>query len=311
MTSVGGTQFTPNVDVNLNDVDFVPESAWNTVTLQTAGEHETTGGGRSQIFSKPSYQAGEGVPNDGARDVPDIAMIAGPPYVLIILDTDNSDGTTSDIASVTLEGGTSLAAPIWTGISRLLQQVIGSRPGPLNPGIYYLANQGYASNGFRDVLSGDNTYINAQDQVVEGYSAGPRFDLVSGWGTVDIADFVDAFTILAPVAENLKITPAAGNFGTVKVGKAKVIKLRLRNPSSKKRDLSITLLNASITNFPTFSFDNGKSTCLIEETLNPNGSCVLAMIFSPTTTGLHTDTLTIDDDADNNPQLIKLKGTGK
>jgi subtilase family serine protease len=195
VTSVGGTMFDAQFDNQGNNVGFVPEAAWNQVTPQTAGQNETTGGGQSQVFSKPSYQSGPGVPADGVRDIPDIAMIAGLPAVLIVMDQDNADGTTSDVVTPNVMVGTSLSAPLWAGISRLLSQAVNARLGPINPGIYFLANNGYASNGFRDVLNGTNSYINAQGQTEQGYNAGPGFDLVSGWGTVDIANFLQAWTI--------------------------------------------------------------------------------------------------------------------
>ena len=311
VTSVGGTQTTPNFDQNGNDVGFTTESAWNQETPSTLGQNTVTGGGASQVFSKPSYQAGSGVPNDGARDVPDVAMLAGAPFVLIALNTDSGNAGVDELA-FTIVGGTSLAAPLWSGISRLIQQVNGARPGPLNPGIYYLANNGYASNGFRDVLNGNNTYTDADGQTVQGFSAGQGYDLTTGWGTVDIADFVNAYsTTLAPVTGKLQITPAAGNFGAVKVGKTKTIKFHVRNAATKKSKVSVILLNASISNFPIFAFNNKQSTCLIEQTLAPGKSCIFAMAFSPTVTGPQTDALTIGDNANNEPQVIKFKGSGK
>ena len=75
VTAVGGTQFTPVYDRSGNDRASVAESAWN----QSNG---ATGGGASTVFPKPSYQVGL-TSNDGARDVPDVAAIAGPPGVLL------------------------------------------------------------------------------------------------------------------------------------------------------------------------------------------------------------------------------------
>ncbi len=200
VTSVGGTGFTPDFNAEGNDVGFVAESAWNDNTLATAGQHTATGGGKSQVFTtKPAFQTGEGVPNDGVRDVPDVAMIASAnnPGVLIVED-DDSTNPPSDSATAEQIGGTSLAAPVWAGISRLIQQKTGSRLGSMNTRIYQLANAGLATNGFRDVLTGNNTFINAQDVTVTGYSAGPGYDLVTGWGTVDITTFVAAFAASAP-----------------------------------------------------------------------------------------------------------------
>jgi len=177
VTAVGGTQFVPNFDGSGNNIGFVPESVWNQ-------GNAASGGGASAIFPKPSYQAGLGVPADGARDVPDVAMIAGPPGVFVGADFKGAAGIGC------CEGGTSLGAPIWTGINRLVSQISG-RQGNMNPRIYRLAAGG--TGGFRDVIAGNNNFNG-----VTGFDAGVGYDQATGWGTVDIANFVDAATTATP-----------------------------------------------------------------------------------------------------------------
>ena len=219
VTSVGGTEFVPNWDTNGNDVGFVSEYAWNDTDAANAGTNSATGGGASQVFTtKPTWQTGEGVPNDGVRDIPDVAMVASNVNPGLFVTEDNSCPDPPSCAEPPAddvipqqEGGTSLATPMWAGISRLIQQRTGSRLGSMNPRIYQMANQGLAANGFRDVLTGNNTYIDctvnpapgascmADDEfTVTGYSAGPGFDLVTGWGTVDIDTFVKAYAPVPP-----------------------------------------------------------------------------------------------------------------
>ena len=77
VTAVGGTQFTPTYDSSGDDDGSVAESVWN------QSEQGATGGGESAVFAKPAYQNGV-TPGDGMRDVPDIAMIAGLPGVLLV-----------------------------------------------------------------------------------------------------------------------------------------------------------------------------------------------------------------------------------
>ncbi len=72
VTAVGGTQFNPTYSGG-NDLGHATEKVWN----DGIG---ASGGGASQFFSKPGYQSGAGVPADGARDVPDIALIASPEF---------------------------------------------------------------------------------------------------------------------------------------------------------------------------------------------------------------------------------------
>ncbi len=78
VTAVGGTTFSPLYDSSGKDISLIGvapggiESSW-----------DPSGGGVSKIFPKPAWQSGPGVPNDSARDIPDVSMIAGAPYVFI------------------------------------------------------------------------------------------------------------------------------------------------------------------------------------------------------------------------------------
>ena len=51
-----------------------------------------------------------------------------------------------------------------------------------------VANAGLLSNGIEDVTSGNNSYNG-----VTGYNTGAGFDLVTGWGSVDMNTFATAF----------------------------------------------------------------------------------------------------------------------
>jgi len=176
VTSVGGTQFTPTFSGG-NDSGHTSESAWN----DGSG---STGGGASQYFSKPSYQSGSGVPNDGVRDVPDIALIASPNSPGVFWAHD--EGGNGVIACCI--GGTSLSAPIWAGFSRVIaQKAATTRLGNFNSIIYGLANSQYATAGFRDVTSGNNNFNG-----VSGFTAGPGYDQTTGWGTIDFNTFATA-----------------------------------------------------------------------------------------------------------------------
>ncbi|MGA2412101.1 MAG: protease pro-enzyme activation domain-containing protein, partial [Candidatus Binataceae bacterium] len=78
LTSVGGTQFTP-VYLNGFDASLIGdglETAWN--EGKNDGEYcpvkDSSGGGKSVVFAKPAWQSGLNVPDDSARDVPDISI---------------------------------------------------------------------------------------------------------------------------------------------------------------------------------------------------------------------------------------------
>jgi kumamolisin len=98
------------------------EVTWND------GNGAATGGCVSDVFSPPQYQSDAGVPaspNTGkpGRGVPDIAGNADPEtgYKVQI------DGAPQVI------GGTSAVAPLWAGLTALLNQAAGSPVGFLNP----------------------------------------------------------------------------------------------------------------------------------------------------------------------------------
>ena len=84
VTSMGGTEFnegagtywsTTNGTTAGSATSYIPETVWN--DSGTSGL-SAGGGGLSQIFSKPAWQVGNGVPADGSRDVPDISFSASP-----------------------------------------------------------------------------------------------------------------------------------------------------------------------------------------------------------------------------------------
>jgi hypothetical protein len=176
VTSVGGSQFHPVYDGAGNDVGSVAESAWN----DPAG---AGGGGKSQLFSKPSYQNSV-TPNDGGRDVPDVAYAASP-YFPGFYWGDDVSGTAVMNCCI---GGTSLAAPLWAGLAKLIAQKSG-RLGNMNPKIYQLgALNNAAQSGLRDVTSGNNNWNG-----VAGFPAVTGYDQATGWGTADMATFASAF----------------------------------------------------------------------------------------------------------------------
>jgi subtilase family serine protease len=173
---------------------------------------------------------------DKKGDLPDVALIASLYFPGAFAYMDSScfaagcDGTGMAIAEVF--GGTSLAAPSWAGIAKLVaQQNSVTRLGPLNPKIYQLANSTSVHTIFHDVTSGNNKYGK-----VSGYKAGPGFDLATGWGMVDINALATTFyanvTPLGP--QVLTVSPAALAFGNVKFASAgatsKIKKLILTNP---------------------------------------------------------------------------------
>ncbi|HWE91795.1 MAG TPA: S53 family peptidase [Pseudonocardiaceae bacterium] len=120
-----------------------------------------SGAGLSKTYGRPSWQNGvAGVTGVDQRSEPDITMAGA--------------------------DGTSEAAPLFAGVLALATQSYGGPLGSVNDALYQLGPVG-AGAGLVDVTSGDNSYAG-----VQGFSAGPGFDVASGWGTVDAAAFVPA-----------------------------------------------------------------------------------------------------------------------
>ncbi len=212
VTGVGGTAFAegggnfwaPTNSANLGSaLSYIPEVAWNE-SSQTAGLG-AGGGGVSALVSKPAWQAGPGVPNDNARDVPDVALSAAL-HDGYYITYNGSNGSV---------GGTSASTPSFAGIVAILNQyqvTKGFQPSPglgnINPQLYRLAQSAPAA--FHDVNSGNNIVPCEQgspDCVSGsfGYSAGNGYDAVTGLGSVDANNLVTQWNT-AVSAVNVTLT---------------------------------------------------------------------------------------------------------
>jgi subtilase family serine protease len=154
-----------------------------------------SGGGVSALFSKPSWQAGRGVPADSFRDVPDVALnsASGHDAYLICSLGSCSDGFAPQVSKIDFVGGTSAAAPVFAGLVAILNQHTRSIQGNINPGLYALAS--LQTNVFHDVELGDNrvpcvAYSLDCGAGWLGYTAGPGYDLVTGLGSVDATELI-------------------------------------------------------------------------------------------------------------------------
>ena len=182
VTSIGGTQFTPNYK-NGNDVGSVPESVWNEGTTD-GGQIGAGGGGKSIVWSKPAFQD-TGTPDDEARDVPDISMEAAchTPGVFSVFPVAKHRRLLLRMRDQPRRanlGGNHGA----TGSEQRWQ----SRRSTEHP-LYVLGNEhNTAATGIRNVTSGNNDFNG-----VTGFNAETGFNLATGWGTPDIATFVPAF----------------------------------------------------------------------------------------------------------------------
>ena len=219
VTGVGGTMFVEGSGtywgtINSNNLgsalSYIPEAAWNESALGTSVAG--SGGGPSAIYPKPAWQTGPGVPNDNARDTPDIALTAaGHDAYFIVYNKVNY-----------ITYGTSASAPSMSGIIAILNQYQVSkgfqrRPGlgNINPQLYRLAQA--APTAFHDIVDGDNIVPCVQGSPgcltgSFGNRAGPGYDMATGLGSVEAFNFVTKWNtavgaaVVTLTASNLKPT---------------------------------------------------------------------------------------------------------
>jgi kumamolisin len=143
------------------------EVVWN----ETASNEGASGGGVSDQFLLPPYQANAGVPvpadagGSSGRGVPDVAGNADPTTGYQIY----SGGQAQVV------GGTSAVAPLWAALVSRLAEATAQRFGLIQPALYAGVTPGTDVPGFRDITSGNNG----------AYAAGPGWDACSGLGSPD------------------------------------------------------------------------------------------------------------------------------
>ncbi|MFZ1941409.1 MAG: Ig-like domain repeat protein [Terracidiphilus sp.] len=196
--SVGGTEFImpdPNVyfpPPSYTATGYVPESTWNDYENPEDGRPLAGGGGVSINFTKPAWQTGPGVPADGARDVPDVSLVAGDNLSYMVCERDSY----GDCAAGYVMGliGTSLASPSWASIQALINQQNDEVGGAGNPDPNYYRLAAGSNSPFHDITVGD-TYVPANcyygifctgGSGMTGYEATPGYDLATGLGSVDV-----------------------------------------------------------------------------------------------------------------------------
>lgn len=176
VTSVGGTQL--HLDANGNRIS--PDVVWN-------DGYGATGGGLSQVFSRPSYQATVKSVVGNSRGTPDISASAAVDGAAILYYSFQPSRI-----GWHLVGGTSEASPLFSGVVALTAQLAGHRLGQINPQLYHM-NASHR-DGIVDVTSGDNGFAG-----VTGYPATRGYDLSTGVGTFDAAKFVPELAQVSPV----------------------------------------------------------------------------------------------------------------
>jgi subtilase family serine protease len=195
--SVGGTEFImpdPNVyfpPPSYTATAYIPETAWNDFENPNDGRSLAGGGGVSINFTKPAWQSGPGVPADGARDVPDVSLVAGDDLAYMVCEADaGGDCSQGDALGLI---GTSLSNQVWAGIQALVNQQNNEVGGAGNPNPAYYRLAAGSSSPFHDITVGNTDvpcYCSGGGPYLQGYEATPGYDLATGLGSVDVNKLV-------------------------------------------------------------------------------------------------------------------------
>jgi hypothetical protein len=223
-TCVGGTQFDDVANPSQywsasngatlgSALGYIPEVVWNESGSVSGGSGLwASGGGASSIFAKPSWQTGLGVPADGKRDVPDVALNAASHDGYLVYSSDNATST----RTLYTFGGTSASAPSFAGLMALVNQQAGARQSNANPRLYQLAAL-QASGGpayFHRVTGGHNSVPGVTGFAASTSTAVPTYNQATGLGSVDANVLVTQWAgILPATTTSVLASPASPVFG--------------------------------------------------------------------------------------------------
>ncbi|WP_323120302.1 S53 family peptidase [Burkholderia alba] len=171
--AVGGTTLFTNTATNAYNSEIV----WNDPSWQS-GTVWSTGGGFSKYERAPSWQSSS-VTGSSYRALPDVGFDADIRTGAILVVSGKTTDTLWGSGYLNNEGGTSLAAPIFTGIWARLQSANNNALGFPATSIYKY----FPSNAalIHDVTSGNN------GSGGYGYAAKTGWDATTGFGSVDIS----------------------------------------------------------------------------------------------------------------------------
>jgi kumamolisin len=191
VTSCGGTAIS-----NINGQTF-DEVTWN--DSDNPIKPSASGGGISYFYDVPAYQEADVIggtivppsanpdnPPRRGRGVPDVAGNASEKSGYLMRMTTNA-GPMTFIAS-----GTSAVAPLYAGLTTLINANLSQNVGFLNPTLYLWAPGRTPFPRppfpFRDITDGNNQLKGVLNPF---YTAGPGWDACTGWGSINGSTLLD------------------------------------------------------------------------------------------------------------------------
>jgi len=268
VVSVGGTDLTTNGAGGA----WVSETAWA----------DSGGGPSDDSLAIPSWQSGIANTSNGAsttkRNIPDVAMEA------------NFDNYTCDQGScVGTWGGTSFAAPRWAGFLALInQQAVAngnSTLGFINPAIYTIGQSSNYNTDFHDITSGNNNNGKGKS-----YNAVTGYDLVTGWGSPNGQNLINALAGSASPSFTLSDSPSSLTITQGSSGTSTITVTDLNGFSG-----SVTLAASGLPSGVTASFGTNPATATSVLTLTASSTATTgtATVTIKGTSGSLTATTTI------------------
>jgi hypothetical protein len=280
-TILGGTNPTPP--------PLLDEWAWSDANVASqfdAAPFDSTGGGVSDTFPRPPFQAAASVlpisKNDGKvrRGVPDIAgMVATQGFFV------NGAGPGGFI-------GTSAVSPLYAGLVAIINAFLRRNIGFLNPTLYT-----YGPQICNDITVGNNDSGNTPDSPF--YTTGIGWDACTGWGSIDGMRLLAG---LAPAPVIVTAVPDSGSFKETCLDTFTEEHLTIGN--SGFSTLLIWSITSSLADFEV----PGVASYPIA--VSPGASIDLVIRFKPTAAGFRAATLTIFSNDLFSPHTIRLSGTG-
>ena len=278
---------------------YIPEKVWNETCTTTCTPNDAplaAGGGGpsvvngSVVFAKPAWQSGvSGIPNDGARDLPDVSLTAAihDGYVVCFA------GSCVQ-GSAFIVGGTSASAPAFAGMMALVDQKMaqinpsqGARQGQANYVLYKLAaketfsscnasSKPAAACIFNDVTSGNNCVpgVPGYGPSCTTYAAKTGFDLATGLGSVNAANLVNNWNTVTFRPTLTTLTLNSGNPVNIVHGQSVPVQVTVAPSSGTGTPTGdVTLITNTSTNPAGFALLtlNGGSVASSTSTL-PGGS---------------------------------------
>jgi subtilase family serine protease len=276
---------------------YIPEEGWNDTHL--GGGFASTGGGASIYFTKPTWQTGTGVPNDGHRDVPDVTITASADHDGYILCTQGScaSGIVNAVNNNSIVGGTSASSPVFAGIVTLLNQYLVKNGSISKAGLSNINTTLYSyaasdPTAFHDITQGTNiqpctpgtpsgypTGQKCPSGGQFGYTAAAGYDQVTGLGSVNAYNFVTGW---ASGGSAVPTTTTLTGVSTANVGTTSVTLSATVKATSGTATGTVTFsANGTQVGSPV-ALNAGKASATYSTGSLPIGTYAITAVYNPT-----------------------------